>query len=178
MGDLNQEESLNEGNLSEGIIEDTANEVNDAAEDSINNLKKQNEDLIDRVHRNMAEFDNFRKRTAKEKASMYDDGVKDTIEKILPVIDNFERAIATLQSVDENISKGILMIYKQLENTLLDIGVETITSKGATFDPNLHFAVSHEDDANYGENEIIEEMQKGYKYKDKVIRCSMVKVAN
>lgn len=178
MEEKNQEESSIDDNIVEESIEEKSAEDNQIIEDDIAILKKQNEELIDKIHRNMAEFDNFRKRTSKEKASMYDDGVKDTIEKILPVIDNFERAISTLNSEDENLIKGILMIYKQFENTLKDIGIETITSIGETFDPNLHFAVSHEDDDSFGDNEIIEEMQKGYKYKDKVIRCSMVKVAN
>lgn len=163
----------------EDIIEDTTEQTQELKEEDTNSeLKKQNEELMDKIHRNLAEFDNFRKRTAKEKASMYDDGVKDTIEKILPVIDNFERAVTSLDAADENINKGILMIYKQFESALNDIGVETIKCIGETFDPNLHFAVSHDADPSYGENKIVEEMQKGYKYKDKVIRCSMVKVVN
>lgn len=159
-------------------VEDVIEESQESQEDNSNSeLKKQNEELMDKIHRNLAEFDNFRKRTAKEKASMYDDGVKDTIEKILPVIDNFERAVTSLDA-DESINKGILMIYKQFETALSEIGVETIKCIGQTFDPNLHFAVSHDEDSSFGENEIVEEMQKGYKYKDKVIRCSMVKVVN
>ena len=153
-------------------------EVEDAEiEDTELDLKRQNKELEDRIHRNMAEFDNFRKRTAKEKSSIYDDAIKDTIAKLLPVIDSFERAVSTLHPDDEA-NKGILMIHKQFESALTSIGVETIKCVGETMDPNLHFGVSHESDDSFGEQEIIEELQKGYKYKDKVIRCSMVKVVN
>jgi len=157
------------------VVEDAPedNEETSALQESI----KRNKELEDRIHRNMAEFDNFRKRTAKEKTSIYDDGINDTVSKLLPVIDSFERAISTLDIEDEA-NKGILMIHKQFETALMNIGVETIDCVGETFDHNLHFAVSHASDESLGIGEIVEEMQKGYKYKDKVIRCSMVKVVN
>ncbi len=135
----------------------------------------------DRFQRTLAEFDNFRKRTMKEKASMYDDGVRDTIEKLLPIFDNLERAIGSVEGkVDENdpLFKGVKLTDKQLKEILASMGVEEIKALGEKFDPNLHAAVAHVDDENYGENEVIIEMLKGYKYKDKVIRHSMVKVAN
>ena len=135
----------------------------------------------DRFQRTLAEFDNFRKRTMKEKASMYDDGVRDTIEKLLPMFDNLERAISSVEGkVDENdpLLKGVKLTDKQLKEILAAMGVEEINALGERFDPNLHAAVAHVDDENYGENEVIYDMLKGYKYKDKVIRHSMVKVAN
>lgn len=135
-------------------------------------------DYLDKYQRCLAEFDNFRKRTAKEKASMYDSGVGDTIEKILPILDNFERALQTSEDKSNNFYKGIEMILKQLENILEDLGVEEIPTIGEVFDPNLHHAVAHIDDKDFGESEIVEQLQKGYRHKDKVIRFSMVKVAN
>ena len=134
-----------------------------------------------RFQRTLAEFDNFRKRTMKEKASMYDDGVRDTIEKLLPLFDNLERAISSVEGkVDDEdpLLKGVKMTDKQLKEILASMGVEEIKALGEKFDPNLHAAVAHVDDKNYGENEVIIDMLKGYKYKDKVIRNSMVKIAN
>ena len=117
----------------------------------------------------------------KEKASMYDDGVRDAIEKLLPLFDNLERAISSVEGkVDDEdpLLKGVKMTDKQLKEILASMGVEEIKALGEKFDPNLHAAVAHVDDENYGENEVIIDMLKGYKYKDKVIRHSMVKVAN
>ena len=138
-------------------------------------------DMQDKFQRTLAEFDNFRKRTSKEKASMYDDGVRDTIEKLLPIFDNLERAIASVDvKVDENdpLLKGVKMTDKQLKEILAAMGVEEIKALGEKFDPNLHAAVAHVEDENFGENEVVLDMMKGYKYKEKVIRHSMVKVAN
>ena len=138
-------------------------------------------DMQDKFQRTLAEFDNFRKRTSKEKASMYDDGVRDTIEKLLPIFDNLERAIASVYGkVDENdpLLKGVKMTDKQLKEILAAMGVEEIKALGEKFDPNLHAAVAHVEDENFGENEVVLDMMKGYKYKEKVIRHSMVKVAN
>lgn len=138
-------------------------------------------DMQDKFQRTLAEFDNFRKRTSKEKASMYDDGVRDTIEKLLPIFDNLERAIASVEGkVDENdpLLKGVKMTDKQLKEILAAMGVEEIKALGEKFDPNLHAAVAHVEDENFGENEVVLDMMKGYKYKEKVIRHSMVKVAN
>ncbi|MDD3052391.1 MAG: nucleotide exchange factor GrpE [Candidatus Cloacimonetes bacterium] len=138
-------------------------------------------DMQDKCQRTLAEFDNFRKRTAKEKTSMYDDGVRDTIEKLLPIFDNLERAISSVEGkVDESdpLYKGVKLTDKQLKEILTAMGVEEIKALGEKFDPNLHAAVAHVDDEAYGDNEVIIDMMKGYKYKDKVIRHSMVKVAN
>ena len=143
-------------------------------------LEQQIEELTDRLKRNMAEFDNFRKRTEKEKSSMYVIGAKDIIEKILPVLDNFERGLAAVPEDEKGSSfaEGIEKIYKQFVKTLEDAGVETIEAVGQQFDPNLHNAVMHVEDEKYGENEIAMELQKGYKYRGSVVRHSMVQVAN
>lgn len=138
------------------------------------------EELQDRLKRQMAEFDNFRKRTEKEKSSMYEIGARDIIEKILPVLDNFERGLV---SVPEDLkggsfAEGVEMIYKQFVKTLEDAGVEAIEAVGQQFDPNLHNAVMHVEDDSFGENEISQELQKGYKYRGTVVRHSMVQVAN
>lgn len=138
------------------------------------------EELTDRLQRTMAEFDNYRKRTDKEKASMYIIGAKEVVEKILPVIDNFERGLASAtpeQKADPFVD-GFDKIYKQLCKTLEDMGVKVIEAVGKEFDPNFHNAVMHVEDENVGENIVVEEFQKGYMYKDFVVRHSMVKVAN
>ena len=140
-------------------------------------FEQQIEDLTDRLKRNMAEFDNFRKRTEKEKSSMYIIGAKDIVEKILPVVDNFERGLAQAPE-DDAFADGMKMIYKQLITTLNDLGVKPIEAVGKEFDPNFHNAVMHVEDEEAGENIVVEEFQKGYTYKDFVVRHSMVKVAN
>ena len=138
------------------------------------------EELQDRLRRQMAEFDNFRKRTEKEKSAMYEVGARDIIEKILPVLDNFERGLAAVPEDEKGSSfaEGIEKIYKQFVKTLEDAGVEAIEAKGQQFDPNLHNAVMHVEDDQFGENEISQELQKGYKYRGTVVRHSMVQVAN
>ena len=138
------------------------------------------EELEDRLKRNLAEFDNFRKRTEKEKSAMFDMGAKSILEKLLPVIDNFERAFSTVPEDPEaaQYAKGMEMIYRQLLKNLEDAGATPIDCKGKPFDPNYHNAVMHVEDESLGENVIVEEFQKGYMYKDSVLRYSMVKVAN
>ena len=138
------------------------------------------EDLTDRLTRQMAEFDNFRKRTEKEKSQMYEIGAKDIIEKILPVVDNFERGIAAVPEEEKSnpFAEGMEKIYKQLMTTLEEIGVKPIEAVGQEFDPDFHNAVMHVEDEEVGENIITEEFQKGYLYRDSVVRHSMVKVAN
>ena len=138
------------------------------------------EELEDRLKRNLAEFDNFRKRTEKEKSAMFDMGAKSILEKLLPVIDNFERAFSTVPEDPEaaQYAKGMEMIYRQLLKNLEDAGATPIDCKGKPFDPNYHNAVTHVEDESLGENVIVEEFQKGYMYKDSVLRYSMVKVAN
>ena len=143
-------------------------------------MEEKLEELEDRVKRQMAEFDNFRKRTEKEKSHMYEVGARDVIEKILPVVDNFERGLASVpEDQKENpVIVGMDKIYNQLMTTLTDLGVEPIEAVGEEFDPNYHNAVMHVEDEELGENVVAEEFLKGYIYKDTVIRHSMVKVAN
>lgn len=138
------------------------------------------EELNDRLMRNMAEFDNFRKRSEKEKSQMFELGARDIIEKILPVIDNFERGLDTITEEEREgaFAQGIEKIYKQLTTTLEETGVKVIEAVGKEFDPNLHNAVMHAEDENQGENIITDEFQKGYMYKENVVRHSMVKVVN
>ena len=128
----------------------------------------------------MAEFDNYRKRTEKEKAGMYAMGAKDVVEKILPVVDNFERGFSLVaeEDAEDPFTEGMQKIYKQLMTTLTDLGVTPIEAVGKEFDPNLHNAVMHVDDESVGENIVVQEFQKGYMYKDSVVRHSMVQVAN
>ena len=140
-------------------------------------LEQQVEDLTDRLKRSMAEFDNYRKRTEKEKSSMYIIGAREIIEKILPVVDNFERGLAQAPEGDA-FADGMQMIYKQLLTTLEGLGVEAIEAVGKEFNPDFHNAVMHVEDENAGENMVVEELQKGYTYKGFVVRHSMVKVAN
>lgn len=141
---------------------------------------EQIEELKDKLTRQMAEFDNFRKRTEKEKSQMYEIGAKDIIEKILPVVDNFERGIAAVPEDEKAnpFAEGMEKIYKQLMTTLEEIGVKPIEAVGQEFDPDFHNAVMHVEDEEVGENIITEEFQKGYLYRDSVVRHSMVKVAN
>jgi len=137
-------------------------------------------ELNDRLMRQMAEFDNFRKRTEREKAQMFEIGAKDIVEKILPVVDNFERGFAGLseEELATPFAQGMDKVYKQMVSTLEAAGVKPIEAVGKEFDPNLHNAVMHEDNEEFGENIISEEFIKGYTYRDSVVRHSMVKVAN
>ena len=141
---------------------------------------EQIEELKDRLVRSMAEFDNFRKRTEKEKSQMFEVGAKSIVEKILPVVDNFERALdaASDEEKETPFVQGVDKIYKHMITTLEEAGVIPIDAKGKEFDPNLHNAVMHVEDDELGENVVAEELQKGYMYKESVVRHSMVKVAN
>ena len=141
---------------------------------------EQIEELKDKLTRQMAEVDNFRKRTEKEKSAMYEIGAKDIIEKILPVVDNFERGLGavTEEQKEDSFVSGMEMIYKQIMTTLDSVGVKAIEAVGNEFDPDFHNAVMHVEDEEVGENIVVEEFQKGYTYRDTVVRHSMVKVAN
>lgn len=141
---------------------------------------EQIEELTDKLTRQMAEFDNFRKRTEKEKSAMYEIGAKDIIEKILPVIDNFERGLGAVPEAqkEDSFVTGMEMIYKQIMTTLEGVGVKAIEAVGKEFNPDFHNAVMHVEDEEVGENIVVEEFQKGYTYRDSVVRHSMVKVAN
>jgi len=188
-----------EEEVPEGEAEETAEECEEEDSEEISEeeaekkgffgkLKKEKKDkkdvqieeLTDRVKRQMAEFDNFRKRTEKEKAAMFEVGAKSVIEKILPVIDNFERGLGAVseEQKSDSLVQGFEMTYKQLMAVLEGIEVRPIEAVGQEFDPNLHNAVMHVDDESAGENVIVEEFQKGYTYRESVIRYSMVKVAN
>lgn len=138
------------------------------------------EELTDKYRRTMAEFDNFRKRTEKEKAAMYEIGARGIIDKLLPVVDNFERGLAAIPEEDKAsaVAEGMDKIYRQFTKMLEDAGVKEIEAEGAEFDPNFHNAVMHVEDESLGENVVAEVLQKGYTYRDSVVRHSMVKVAN
>ncbi|WP_461811697.1 nucleotide exchange factor GrpE [Faecalimonas sp.] len=141
---------------------------------------EQIEDLTDKLTRQMAEFDNYRKRTEKEKTAMYEIGAKEVVEKILPVVDNFERGLTAVpdEQKEDSFVAGMEMIYKQIMTTLEEIGVKPIEAVGKEFNPDFHNAVMHVEDEELGENIVAEEFQKGYMYKESVVRHSMVKVAN
>ncbi|MBM6686624.1 nucleotide exchange factor GrpE [Faecalicatena contorta] len=138
------------------------------------------EELTDKLTRQMAEFDNFRKRTEREKSQMYEVGAKDIIEKILPIVDSFERGLDAVKEEEREhpFMQGMDKVYKQMMTTLKEIGVTPIEAVGKEFDPAFHNAVMHVEDESLGENIVAEEFQKGYMYRDSVVRHSMVKVAN
>lgn len=177
------EETSQEEGTEEAVAEETEQEEKTVEKKGLFGKKKKDEkieELTDRVKRQMAEFDNFRKRTEKEKASMYQIGAREVIEKILPVVDNFERGLATIPEEDAGnpYAEGMEKIYKQLMTVLDDLGVKAIEAVGQEFNPDFHNAVMHVEDEEAGENVIVEEFQKGYLYKEQVVRHSMVKVAN
>ena len=176
--DLEEKEKAKAEAEAKAKAEAEANEEPEVVEEVVSEDAKKAAEYLDKYQRTLAEFDNFRKRTSREKASMYDDGVRDTVEKLLPTIDNLERALASSKDVEDPLHKGIEMVLKQLKETFAAMGVVEIPDVGEKFDPNVHAAVSHIEDENYGENEVTMVMLKGYKYKDKVIRPSMVQVAN
>ena len=145
-----------------------------------NPFKEKFEDMQDKYMRQLAEFDNFRKRTEKEKAQMFDQGASNVLEKFLPVLDNFERGLATATEEEKTqpFVEGMDKIYKQMVTTLEAAGVKEIECLSKEFNPDFHNAVMHVEDEEAGENIIVEVFQKGYTYKDTVVRHSMVKVAN
>ena len=138
------------------------------------------DELLDKNRRQMAEFDNFRKRTEKEKSAMYEIGAKDIIEKMLPIVDNFERGFDAISDEEKSspFTEGMEKVFKQLTKALEDAGVKSIEAVGQAFDPNFHNAVMHIEDEELGENVVADEFQKGYTYRESVVRHSMVKVAN
>lgn len=180
--DVSEEDSAE---TTEDTADEAETEEKDAGKGLFGKRKKKDkkdekiEELTDRLTRQMAEFDNFRKRTDREKSQMYEVGAKDVIEKILPVVDNFERGLEAAAGEEDNpFMKGMEQIYKQLMTTLEGIGVKPIEAVGKEFDPDFHNAVMHVEDEEVGENIITEEFQKGYMYRESVVRHSMVKVAN
>ncbi len=171
-------EIVEDDTLEENIIMEEAEEAEVTVEDEPAKEETDSDGYLERLQRTLAEFDNYRKRTDKEKSAMYDLGLSNTVLTILPVLDNFERALASPCS-DNSYVKGMEMIYKQMIDLLDSIGVTQIEAEGKPFDTNIHNAVMHIEDDQYEENMVVQEMQKGYIYKDeKVIRHSMVQVAN
>ena len=151
-----------------------------ALELELKKCKEQAADYADRYQRLLAEFENARTRSAREQSHMYDAGAKDILAKLLPVVDNFERGldILTEEEKEEPFAQGVLKIYQQLMTTLEETGVKPMNAAGKEFDPNFHNAVMHEDNEEMGENLVAEEFQKGYMYKEDVLRHAMVKVVN
>ena len=181
------EEAVEADGSEEEILEDEALEETEKSEKKLCGKKNKKdkkdekiEELTDRLTRQIAEFDNFRKRTDKEKKQMYEIGAKDIIDKILPVVDNFERGLAAVPEEEKShpFMEGMDKIYKQLMTTLGEAGVKPIEAVGQEFNPDFHNAVMHVEDEEVGENIVVEEFQKGYTYRDSVVRHSMVKVAN
>ena len=181
------EEISNEETSEEVSSEEEAEDKEEASEDKKGFFKKkkdkkdeQIEELNDRLKRQMAEFENFRKRTEKEKAQMFDMGARTVVEKILPVVDNFERGLAAVpeEQKEDAFVLGMDKTYKHMMSMLEEAGVTPIEAVGKEFDPNFHNAVMHVEDEELGDNVVAEELQKGYMYRDTVVRHSMVKVAN
>ena len=166
----------------EEIIEEVTEEVKETEEvEEVKETieKEKYDELYDKHLRLMAEYDNFKKRTQKEKEELFDYAAAGTIEKLLPVIDNLERALDSIKEEEKNtFSEGVEMVYKQILEIFEKLHVCKIEAVGKEFDPNLHNAVMHVEDENVDTNIIVEEFMKGYKHKEKVIRYSMVKVAN
>jgi len=144
----------------------------------IERIKKELEEKADRLLRTLAEYDNFRKRSVKEKEQAYSDTKADVLAAFLPVIDNVERAASNENASYEDYKKGAEMIFGQFLKVIADSGITSYGEKGDTFDPNLHNAVMHIEDENYGENEITEVFEKGYKLGDRILRPATVQVAN
>ena len=194
--EIKAEETVCEENADKAVNEQTASDLEtgennaDSKKEKKASKKKSKEDkktqamqekideLEDRVRRQMAEFENFRKRTDKEKAAMFETGAKSVIEKILPVVDNFERGLATLPEEEKAspFAEGMQMIYKQLLTELEGIGVKPIEALGNEFDPNFHNAVMQVESDEFESGIVAQELMKGYKYRDTVVRHSMVAV--
>ena len=176
---LPEEQEKEQSAAEQTAAEDTAAEpeTEQAEEKASAPAKDEVADEHDRFLRLIAEYDNFRKRSAKERENIYTDVRVDTVTKFLPVYDNLQRAMNT-QTLDEAYKKGVEMTFNQLKQVMTSLGVEEIPAEGETFDPTVHNAVMHVEDESFGENVIVEEFQKGFKLGGKVIRFSMVKVAN
>ena len=161
---------VKEENTTEETVETVEENKEPTMEEKLEEAQKQAKDNLDKYIRQLAEFENFRKRSNSEKTAMYSNGVRDTVEKLLPVIDNFERAVEAADDKEDPMYKGVEMILKQFMEILENLGVKEIPSKGEPFDPNVHSAVMHVDDESCDENVVVEVFQKGYTLGDKVIR--------
>ena len=175
---MSEEKETKEAAASEKENKETSEKEEKASEKKKDPKDEKIDELNDKLRRSMAEFDNYRKRTDKEKSAMYEIGAKDVIEKILPVVDNFERGLATVpeESKEDPFVDGMNRIYKQLMTELENIGVKPIEAVGQEFDPNLHNAVMQVESDEYESGVIAQELQKGYTYHDMVVRHSMVGV--
>lgn len=169
---VKQEEELKEPVAGEGMEDKEQEQAQEVTE------PEKKDEWQDKYIRLCADFENYKKRTQKEMLSSYSNGVCAVIEALLPVVDNFDRAAENFEGDDSPLAQGISMIYKQLKEMLEKLEVTEIPGVGEKFDPNMHNAVMHVEDENFGENEIAEQFLKGYKVKEKVVRHSMVKVAN
>lgn len=158
---------------------ETAKEL-DSLKAELEEKNKKIDEYLDKLQRSAAEFDNYKKRTIREKDSLYTEAVSDVIAAILPVMDNLERALQACSGDNglQSLKEGVELVYRQMKDSFKNIGIEEINCCEACFDPQLHNAVMHVEDEECGQNMVVEEFQKGYIYKDKVIRHSMVKVAN
>ena len=177
------EEAVTEEVIEESTEEETSTEKKGFFKKKEKKDKKDEkiEELNDRLIRQMAEFDNFRKRSEREKSQMFEIGAKDIVEKILPVVDNMERGLATVseeEMANNAFAQGMEKVYKHFMTVLEQAGVKPIEALGTEFNPDFHNAVMHVEDENVGENIVVEEFQKGYMYRESVVRHSMVKVAN
>ena len=177
---VSEEKETKEAAASEKENKETSEKAEKASETKKDPKDEKIDELNDKLKRSMAEFDNYRKRTDKEKSAMYEIGAKDVIEKILPIVDNFERG---LNSIPEDakgtaFADGMEKIYKQFVKTLDDMGVKPIEAVGQEFNPDLHNAVMQVESEEYEPGIVAQELQKGYMYKDEVLRHSMVKVVN
>jgi len=174
----NETESSTNEQLSEGS-NDFVKEIENLKK-QINEKTKKCDEYLDMLQRTAAEFDNYKKRTAREKEALYTDALSDVVKSFLPVLDSVDRALEVCgkESTKESLAEGIELIGKQIQAVLKNLGVEQIKSIGEEFNPELHNAVMHVEDEAYGQNVVVEEFQKGYIYKERVIRHSMVKVAN
>lgn len=154
-------------------------EQNEKEESKVEKLEKKCDEYFTKMQKVVADFENYKKRVAKEKQTTYADALIEAVETFLPLMDNFERALNTPSNCEKDpFREGVEMLFKQFQEAFFKIGVKEINSVGESFDPKLHNAVMHVEDDNFSEGEITEELQKGYRLGDKVVRHSMVKVAN
>jgi len=168
-------------NEAEEVVSSIPKEEFDKLDAKLKELSVKCEEYFDKIQRNAAEFDNYKKRTLKEKEALYTDAFADAVQAFLPVADNMERAVAAITDDStevKTLKEGVDMVFNQLKEVFAKLGVEEIEAEGKTFDPNFHNAVMHVEDEAYGENQVAEVFQKGYKLKEKVLRHSMVKVVN
>ncbi len=173
----NKEKEMPETTAEETVAEEPEKKETKPKKKKVNEFEKKYNELNDTYLRVLAEYDNYRKRTAKEKDSMFADGIVKAVSSILPVIDNLDRALAT-ETADAEFKNGVEMIKKQFITSLEALGVKEIECVGKSFDPSFHNAIMHIDDESFGENEVVEIFQKGYTYKETIIRHAIVKVAN